>query len=46
MDVFLFTIYVMMWPVGAFGALVMIVVAFIRDLLQARREGVSTKELV
>lgn len=46
MDVFLFTIYVMMWPAAAFGALVLIVVAFTRELLQARREGKSTSELV
>ena len=46
MDVFLFTVYVMMWPVAAFGALVLIVIAFIRDFLKARREGVSTSELV
>ena len=46
MDVFLFTVYVMMWPVAAFGALVLIVVAFIRDFLQAKREGLSTSELI
>lgn len=45
MDTFLFTVYVMMWPAGALGALILIAIAFIRDLIQARREG-TVKELV
>lgn len=45
MDIFLFTLYVLMWPAGALGVLVLLVVAFTRDLLTARREG-KVKELV
>jgi hypothetical protein len=45
MEVLLFTIYVLMWPLASAGVLVVIVVAFIREALQVKREG-RARELV
>ena len=45
MDVLLFTLYVLMWPAMAAGVLVLIITAFTRDILRARREG-TTRDIV
>ena len=37
----LLTVYILMWPVLVAGTLTFIVRAFLRDWLQARREGRS-----
>lgn len=39
MENFLLTVYVLIWPLLAAGVLVVISVAFIRELLSARRNG-------
>ncbi len=41
METILLTLYVLMWPVIVAGVLFVIVRAFIRELLEARREGRS-----
>ena len=45
MDVWLFTFYVLMWPAMAGGVLILIVTAFARDLMKARRKG-ATRDIV
>lgn len=45
METLLFALYILMWPAASAVVLVVIVVAFVRDLLAARREG-QAREMV
>ena len=39
MDIFLMTVYMLVWPVIVVGTLVVIIRAFVKDAREARREG-------